>query len=378
MPTASMENKLHSAPPTGNLHSAPQTNADIPRGDDDSSPVILHPLVVINVSDHYTRFTAMRMFPEAATRDAAQSSEFTTHAITDADGNTRVVGILLGTQNGRIVEICHSFELPVTLSDSGQIDVDVGFMRNRIDQYRKIFGQYNVVGWYCTGSKISSEDHRLHTKVFSGLNEAPILLLMNPSLNTPGDRVANSRNPSQSSAGDQKPAHSGMLVTYQMELRVVNDTHKMILAPVPHRYASEDSERIAVDHVMRHAIPGGEDGTSSTALHLWTLRRSIKMLKNRLELLVSFLEATANGAIEIDHSLLRRVAGVCARLPAMDCKDFSEAFADERHDSLIVTYLAGVTKSMCSMNEAVDMFNRATEKLLPGSSNRRRGMFIRA
>lgn len=374
-----MEDKLHSAPPTGNLHSAPQTNTDILRGDDDSSPVILHPLVVINVSDHYTRFTAMRMFPEAALRNAAQNSEFATHAITDADGNTRVLGILLGTQSGRTVEICHSFELPVTLSDSGHMDVDVEFMQKRIQQYRQIFGQYNVVGWYCTGSKVSSEDHRLHTEVFSVLNEAPILLLMNPSLNAPGDRVVNKGRSSQPSAGDHKPAHSsGMLVTYQMELRVVDDTHKMILAPVPHRYASEDSERIAVDHVMRHAIPGGEDGTSSTALHLWTLRRSIKMLKNRMELLVSFLEATANGAIEIDHSLLRRVAGVCARLPAMDCKEFSEAFADERHDSLIVTYLAGVTKAMCSMNEAVDMFNRATERLLPGSSNRRRGMFIRA
>ena len=360
------------------MHSAPPTSIDVAQGDDDSAPVILHPLVVINVSDHYTRFAAMRMFPEAAARNAAADPSIAAHALGDSRGNTRVIGILLGVQSGRTVEICHSFELQATMSLDHLTVVDAEFMQKRISQYKQIFGQYNVVGWYCTGSEVSPEDMRLHTEVFSVLNEAPILLIMNPGSSATAGAASSSKAPAKSYGGDARQVYSqNVLTAYQMELRVVNDLPKMMLAPVPHRYASEDSERIAVDHVMRHAVPGGGDGTSSTALHLYTLRRSIKMLKSRMNLLVAFLEATASGSIEMDHSLLRRVAGVCARLPAMDCKEFSDAFADERQDSLVVTYLAGVTKSLCSLNEAVDMFNRSSERGAATGTGKRRGCFPR-
>lgn len=361
------------------MHSAPPTTTDIAQDDDDSAPVILHPLVVINVSDHYTRFAAMRIFPEAAARNAAADPSASVDTLTDLRGNTRVIGILLGVQSGRTVEICHSFELQAAMSGENLTEVNPEFMQKRISQYKQIFGQYNVVGWYCTGSEVSPEDLRLHTDVFSVLNEAPILLMMNPGSSASAGADSSSGAPAKSYGSDARPVYSrNVLTSYQMELRVVNDLPKMILAPVPHRYASEDSERIAVDHVMRHAVPGGGDGTSSTALHLYTLRRSVKMLKSRMEVLVAFLEATANGSIEVDHSLLRRVAGVCARLPALDCKEFSEAFADERQDSLVVTYLAGVTKSLCSLNEAVDMFNRSNERNTATGTGKRRGCFMRS
>lgn len=55
----------------------------------------LHPLVVINISDHHTRVTAQRK---------------------DASVPLRVFGILLGEQTGRRVEIANSFEIKVTLN----------------------------------------------------------------------------------------------------------------------------------------------------------------------------------------------------------------------------------------------------------------------
>ena len=53
--------------------------------------VTLHPLVIINVSDHFTR------------------SRCNTSGSTD----TRVFGILIGVQNGRQMEIANSFEVKV-------------------------------------------------------------------------------------------------------------------------------------------------------------------------------------------------------------------------------------------------------------------------
>lgn len=353
---------------TRKLHSAPQCEVEkLSEGaSDESTPVILHPLVVLNVSDHYTRYAAMRMFPEAA----ARRSEPGNPLFTDAGAAPRVLGILLGTQRGRIVEVCHSLELPARYEHNGRTSIDGDFMNKRIEQYQQIFANYNVVGWYCIGSSVSEEDVRLHTEVFCVLNEAPMLLMMNPEASSSGEA-------SQARTAGNAAETPGVLTTYQMELKIADEQQKTVLAPVPHRYASEDSERIAVDHVMRHAIPGGGDGTSSTTVHLGTLRRSIKMLKSRMELILAFLEATANGSIETDHALLRQVSSVCARLPALDCKEFTEAFADEKYDSLVVTYLSGVTKSLCSMHDAVEMFSRFGDKVAPMGAGRRRAVFSR-
>ena len=53
--------------------------------------VTLHPLVIINVSDHFTR----------------------NRCNTSGSTATRVFGILIGVQNGRQMEIANSFEVKV-------------------------------------------------------------------------------------------------------------------------------------------------------------------------------------------------------------------------------------------------------------------------
>ncbi len=109
-------------------------------------------------------------------------------------------------------------------------------------------------------------------------------------------------------------------------------------------------------------MPGGGDAVSSTVVHLVTLRRSICMLQSRVKVLVRFLQATASGEIPKDHALLRQVFGVCARLPAMNSAQFKHAFQGEYNDSMVVSYLSGVTKSLCALNDLVGKFNFAYEK----------------
>ncbi|PXF48203.1 COP9 signalosome complex subunit 6a [Gracilariopsis chorda] len=367
---------------TGKLHSAPQCEIDPLRdgANDEGAPIILHPLVVLNVSDHYTRFAAIRLFPRISSRRSSTDVEKGIIPFAEDGKETRVLGILLGTQRGRMVEVCHSFELPARVTHEGRTEIEEAFMVRRIEQYQQIFAKYIVVGWYFIGDKITPEDKRLHAEVFTRLNEAPLLLVMNPTSKLSGSQV---KLRAKGGAGPivepmKAPSQSaGLLTTYQMELKVMADKPTMTLAPVPHRYASEDSERIAVDHVMRHAVPGGGDGASSTTLHLNNLKRSINMLESRIKVIVAFLEATARGEIELNHSLLRQIGGVCARLPALDCAEFSAAFAEEKHDSMVVAYLSGVTKSICSLNEVVDMFNRFSDRATPVGGSRRRGPFPR-
>ena len=68
---------------------------------------LLHPLVLLNISDHHTRTVAM-------TGSRAQ----------------RVRGILLGAQSGRTIEIVNSFEMKV----EGHGGVDHAFLQLKLGQ----------------------------------------------------------------------------------------------------------------------------------------------------------------------------------------------------------------------------------------------------
>ena len=69
-------------------------------------------LVMINISDHFTRMKANGL---------------------DAGTSGRVMGCLLGQQNGRIVDISNSFEIKYELREGG-VDIDEAFLTKKQEQ----------------------------------------------------------------------------------------------------------------------------------------------------------------------------------------------------------------------------------------------------
>jgi len=69
-------------------------------------------LVVINISDHYTRTRANLGSPP--------------------DALIRVVGCLLGTQSGRTIDVSNSFEVPTSSEDPKALDF--AYLHKRLEQ----------------------------------------------------------------------------------------------------------------------------------------------------------------------------------------------------------------------------------------------------
>ena len=89
-----------------------------------SVSVSLHPLVVMNISDHFTR---LRVQEEDSGRPPPGYVLNKAHRpCTDCLFLSSVYGALLGVQEGRSIEICNSFELLVT-TISGNITHDVDY-----------------------------------------------------------------------------------------------------------------------------------------------------------------------------------------------------------------------------------------------------------
>lgn len=279
-----------------------------------SFSISLHPLVIINISDHWTRDRVHKDVP-----------------------NPRAIGALFGTQTGREVEIMNSFELVYNEVD-GHVVFDTEFFTQRTEQFKTVYKELEFLGWYSTGSIPTEADLVLHKQIME-YNENPLYLTLDPL---------------HSSQTREIPIN-----IYESLLQIVNNNAELKFVKVPYTIETLDAERIAVDHVA-HTQSGLE--TSTVVPHLSGLHNAIKMLHSRIRIILTFLEATKKGQIPKDPALLRQIASLCNLLPAIESPDLKNDFFVEYNDTLLITYLATITKGTNSINELIDKFNVAYDK----------------
>jgi len=308
---------------------APVASAESSSG---SVTYALHPLVVINISDHHTRVTAQRQ---------------------DASSPTRVFGILLGEQTGRRVEVANSFEIKVTLNAAGVYEPAGDYLTTRMAQYKKTFPNYEAIGWYSTASGVQDGDLAFHQALSVIVEQESLLYLV--------------LDPVQAlSQGNRELP----VLLHESEVHVVDDKPALCFAKVAYKIDSIESERIAVDHVA-HILPSGDSNSGSAlAQHLGTQYTAISVLSERIEVIQKYMEAVAAGSVPADHEILRQVKSLCARLPALDSSRFNNEFLADANDTLLVTYMATITKGTSAINDIIDKYNTAYDK-----HSRRRGIF---
>jgi len=279
--------------------------------------VMVHPLVIVNISDHFTREKVRTGKPK------------------------RVFGIMLGTQSGRRVEITNSFEL---LLLEGTYNLDQEFLKSRVQQLTRVFENNEILGWYSTGKGVENYDLQIHQQV-EQFNEAPLFLMLNPEP-APGSRELplSLLETTIRGGGDDKPT--------------------IVFTKVGYRVETTEAERIAVDH-LQNVSAGGRSLLTS---HLSTLHSAIKMLNLRIKVLLQFAKASQTGQVPRDEGILRQINALVQQLPAIDTDKFKEDFLTEYNDALLVTYLASITKTSHAVNEMIEKFNITYDR-----HSRRRG-----
>eukprot|EP00249_Psilotum_nudum_P013428 c24330_g1_i1 orf=506-1411(-) len=280
----------------------------------------LHPLVIVNISDHHTRIKAQ----ETASGSSSKSP--------------RVFGCVLGVQTGRTVEIFNSFELKY---DEAGDCIDRQFLETKQEQYKKVFPKYDILGWYSTGCDVQDADMQIH-KALMDINENPIYVLLNPAINH---------------AQKDLP-----IIIYESELHVIDGVPSLIFVKSSYTIETVEAERISVDHVAHIKPSDGGSAATQLAAHLTGIHSAIKMLNSRIKVLHHFLVSVQNGEVPYEHSLLRQVSSLLRRLPAIESPKFQDDFLMEYNDTLLMTYLATITKCSSTMNELVDKFNTAYDK----------------
>ncbi|CAI0396965.1 unnamed protein product [Linum tenue] len=309
----------------------------------------LHPLVMVNISDHYTRVKSQMNPPVTSTSCSNTNGNGNgeggdSAAVKAPAPPPRVYGCVIGVQRGRTVEIFNSFEL---LYDSATDSLDRAFLLKKQELYKKVFPNFYVLGWYSTGSDAEESDMHIH-KALMDINESPVYVLLNPAINH---------------------AQKDLPVTiYESEMHVIDGIPQLIFVNSSYTIETVEAERISVDHVA-HLKPsdGGSAATQCKflcplAAHLTSIHSAIKMLNSRIRVLHHYLVAMQKGEIPYENSLLRQVSSLLRRLPAIESEKFQDDFLMEYSDTLLITYLAMFTNCSSTMNELVEKFNTAYDR----------------
>merc|ERR1712137_41018 len=157
-------------------------------------------------------------------------------------------------------------------------------------------------------------------------NESPVYLLM--------DNV-------RASVSKELP-----LQIFESQVRIVNNQPEIKFCDVPYKIETLEAERIAVDHIAHSASTTADDASGSASIsQLSGTQEAINMLNIRIKLLLRYLHAVQNGELPKDLNFLRQIKSICRMLPAIDTQQFKNDLLDEYNDTLLMTYLASITKT---------------------------------
>mmetsp|Transcript_2014 Transcript_2014/g.3081 ORF Transcript_2014/g.3081 Transcript_2014/m.3081 type:complete len:311 (-) Transcript_2014:130-1062(-) len=280
----------------------------------DSRVVMLHPLAIVGVSDHFTRVKL---------------------GGSKQDASSPIVGILFGKQTEQEVSIYDALEVAYdeTSKNFGKLQFDDEFVQKQKELFTAVYKDRDILGWYTVATEATSEHLALHKQFAQKYNENPLFLLMDPA-----PRLESKELP---------------IEIFEYELHVVQDTPTMLFVPIPWQLETLQAEQIAMEQVAKTS-----SSDAQSALYE-SLDSSLNTLTQRINTMVTYLEKIQQNQLPIDYAILRDVAAIADKLPNFD-SDSHLLHADlscDYNDALTISYLAALTKQASALFDLTDKFN---------------------
>ncbi|KAH6660453.1 hypothetical protein BKA67DRAFT_548088 [Truncatella angustata] len=200
------------------------------KSSDSGLQAVLHPLVLLTISDYITR-----------------------HTLREQTGV--IAGALLGQQNGREVTIEHAFECATKVQEGNAI-LDPAWFSQRLDQMRTIHKspQLDLVGWYTLLPKSGPNASILpiHNFILSEHNESSLLLAFHPESavnQSVGSRLPLTIYESNYEVDEPRTEQSGE----DKEMKDTDAPLKLKFRELPYSVETGEAEMISMDFVARGA-----------------------------------------------------------------------------------------------------------------------------
>ena len=140
--------------------------------------VSLHPLVIMNISEHWTRSVSVPPLLSFSVLTVLCNISVPPRTKAQEGRPMQVYGALIGKQNGRDIELMNSFELDHTTVD-GCVIIDREYYNTKEEQFKQVFSDMDFLGWYSTGDQPTMLDINVHKQICD-INESPLFLQLSP------------------------------------------------------------------------------------------------------------------------------------------------------------------------------------------------------
>lgn len=205
-----------------------------------------------------------------------------------------VVGLLFGLETDTTLEIIDADEISTALSDA---------TRQQIELHQAVFPQHSVVGWYRVSTE--SEPNASDLKTTQLLERH----FQNSNFCFCFCQLDDGKDDAASPDTDSLP-----IALYQTSpdgvLVALEDNWKL---------ETSEPEKIAVETVLRQQ-PKSSD-SSQYEVKMTAIEQALHKLKDRLDVMVQFLQDTNDGTIPFDPALMRSVQSVLCQLGPLLAKD---------------------------------------------------------
>ncbi|KAI9836249.1 MAG: proteasome regulatory particle subunit [Sarea resinae] len=286
--------------------------------------VSVAPLVLLSAADHYGR---------------------------SAKGTRkRVVGVLLGQNDGKNVRVSNSFAVPFEEDDKDPSVwfLDHNYVESMNDMFKKVNAREKLIGWYHSGPKLRASDLEVN-ELFKRYTPNPLLVII-----------------------DVQPKEVGVPTDAYFAVEEIKDdgtTTTKTFVHTPSVIEAEEAEEIGVEHLLRD-IRDVAVGTLST--RITSQLQSLQGLHLRLRDIGQYLQKVIDGELPVNHAILgnlqdvfnllpnlstpktSEVNGTAAEPAPIDNDELAKAMSIKTNDQLMTIYLSSLIRAITAFHDLIE------------------------
>jgi len=246
--------------------------------------------------------------------------------------NKRVIGVLLGQDNGKTVNVANSFGIPFEEDekDSKTWFLDHNYIEGMWEMFKKVNARERMIGWYHTGPKLRASDQEIND-LFERFIARPVMVIV-----------------------DVRPQTVGIPTDAYFAVEEIKDdgteTRKTFLH-VPSAIEAEEAEEIGVEHLLRDI----KDSTTTTlSTRVAEQLASLRGLQSRLTDIRNYLQDVARGKMPVNHQIVYNLQDALNLLPDLSDSAITQSFSSTTNDELLVVYLSSLMRAVIALHALVD------------------------
>jgi len=280
--------------------------------------VVIHPLVLLSVVDHYKRVVAKNK-------------------------NRRVVGVLLGEKSKGTLNITNSYAVPFEEDpkESRIWFLDHNYHDAMYEMFRKINAKEKVVGWYSTGTKFKAHDIEIN-ELFKKYCSLPTLVLIDV------EHAEELGLPTTAYYSKEEVTRDGTIVK--------NFTH------LPSSVEALEIEEVAVEQLLRD-VKNVSIGNVAALVDQKT--KSLRGLMSKMATIQKYLENVIDKQLEPNYQIIFNLQEIFNSLPNTTSEDFAKALLTKNNDHNFVLYISSIIRSIVALHNLINnkLQNKEAEKL---------------